>query len=129
GTLLHSNFGNNNRRIIGALNPNEADRIMLPSGKIDFSEWNARTLVYLYMNYGKGNKYDFENIYRRYLYECRKENRDPQVELSAVKGFLSLNEVNLYCVRERKGWAEMDKLIPHVYGERYKYSLSKGGYD
>jgi hypothetical protein len=128
-TLLHDNFGNNNRRILGALNPDPAKRIMLPSGKIDFSEWNARTLLFLFMNPGRANKYDFENLYRRYQFECKKENREAEVEISAVKKFLTSNEVAKYVKRERHGWAELDKMLPHVYGAKYKYSLSKGGYD
>jgi hypothetical protein len=129
GTLVHGNQGNNNRRVLGRLNENEAERIMLPSGKIDFSEWNARTLVYLFMNPGKANKYDFENLYRRYTLECSKQERQPEVNLSAVKAFLTSNEVKLYTTRERNGYAELDKMLPHVYGKKNVYSLSKGGYD
>jgi len=128
-TLVHENFGNNHRRVLGKLNVNEGDRILLPSGRIDFSEWNARTLVYLFMNPGRANKYDFENIYRRYEYECKKAERKPEVEISAVKEFLCSNEVALFTKRERHGWAELDKMLPHVYGKGYQYSLSKGGYD
>ncbi|MFD0997720.1 hypothetical protein ACFQ21_00310 [Ohtaekwangia kribbensis] len=129
GTLIHENFGNNHRRVLGRLNDNEAERILLPSGRIDFSEWNARTLVYLFMNPGKANKFDFENIYRRYQFECKKAGRKPEVEISAIKDFLTSNEVNLYTKRERHGWAEFDKMAPHVYGKEYEYSFSKGGYD
>lgn len=129
GTLVHGNLGNNNRRVLGRLNENEDDRIMLPSGKIDFSEWNARTLVYLFMNPGKANKYDFENLYRRYTLECEKSERQPEVNLSAVKAFLTSNEVKLYTTRERNGYAELDKMLPHVYGRKNTFSLSKGGYD
>lgn len=129
GTLVHENYGNNNRRILGKLNENEAERILLPSGKIDFSEWNASTLVYLFTNPGKANKYDFENIYRRYQVECKRAGRTPEVDLSAVKKFLSNKEVKLYTTRERHGWAEFDKMLPHVYGKRPEYALSKGGYD
>lgn len=129
GTLVHENFGNNHRRVLGKINTNESERILLPSGKIDFSEWNARTLVYLFMNPGKANKYDFENIYRRYLYECKKENRQAEVNISAIKEFLTCNEVKLYTERERHGWARLDKMLPHVYGSDYQFALSKGGYD
>lgn len=129
GTLIHDNFGNSHRRVLGKLNPNEHERILLPSGRIDFSEWNARTLVYLFMNPGRANKYDFENLYRRYLYECKKEGRKPAVNISAVKDFLTCNEVKLYTERERHGWAQLDKLLPHVYGAGYQLSLTKGGYD
>jgi hypothetical protein len=129
GTLVHENFGNSNRRILGRLNADETKRILLPSGRIDFSEWNALTLVYLFMNPGKANKYDFENLYRRYEVECKKNDRKPEVEISAVKEFLTSDEVQLYTKREREGWAEFDKLMPHVYGKRPEYSLTKGGYD
>jgi hypothetical protein len=129
GTMIHENFGNNHRRVLGRLNENEADRILLPSGRIDFSEWNARTLVYLFTNPGKANKYDFENIYRRYEFECKKAGRTPEVEISAIKDFLTSNEVSLYTKRERHGWAAMDTMLPHVYGSEYTHSLSKGGYD
>lgn len=129
GTLIHDNFGNNHRRVLGRLNTNEAERILLPSGKIDFSEWNARTLVYLFMNPGKANKYDFENIYRRYLYECKKENRQAEVNISAIKDFLTCNEVKMYTERERHGWSQLDKMLPHVYRKRPEFALSKGGYD
>lgn len=128
-TLVNENFGNNHRRVLGKLNENEADRILLPSGRIDFSEWNARTLVWIFMNPGKANKYDFENLYRRYEYKCREENRKPAVSISAVKEFLTSNEVKLYTTRERSGWAELDKMLPHVYGKRSQFSLSKVGYD
>ena len=128
-TLIHENIGNSNRRVLGRLNDNEAERILLPSGTIDFSEWNARTLVYLFTNPGKANKYDFENIERRYKHECTKEGRTPAVKLSAIKNFLTCNEVNQYTTRERKGWAELDKMLPHVYGKKSQYALSKGGYD
>lgn len=128
-TLVHANVGNNNRRVLGKLNENESERILLPSGKIDFSEWNARTLVYLFTNPGKANKYDFENIERRYKLECEKCNRQPAVEISAIKEFLTCNEVKKYTTRERNGWAEHDKMLPHVYGKRPEFALSKGGYD
>ena len=128
-TLVHANVGNSNRRVLGKLNENESERILLPSGKIDFSEWNARTLVYLFQNPGKANKYDFENIERRYKLECGKCNRQPAVEISAIKEFLTCNEVKQFCVRERHGWAELDKTLPHVYRKRPQFSLSKGGYD
>lgn len=128
-TLVHENFGNSNRRILGRLNEDEKKRVLLPSGRIDFSEWNARTLVYLFMNPGKANKYDFENIYRRYTVECTKNQRQPEVEISAIKEFLTSDEVMLYATRERKGWAALDKFLPHTYGKRPEHSLTKGGFD
>lgn len=128
-TLIHTNFGNNHRRVLGRLNEIESERIMLPSGKIDFSEWNAKTLCYLFSNPGRANKYDFENLYKRYEFECRKNNRQTEVELSAVKAFLTNKEVKIYLKREHSGWAEYDKMLPHVFGERPDFSLTKGGYD
>lgn len=128
-TLVHENFKNNNRRVIGKLSEDEDQRLLLPSGKIDFSEWNARTLIYLFTNPGKANKYDFENLYRRYQHECKKNERQVEVEISAVKQFLCSDEVKIYLKRERSGWAEHDKMLPHVYGKRPEFSLSKGGYD
>jgi len=128
-TLVHENIGNNNRRVLGKINEDEKERILLPGGKVDFSEWNARTLVWYYMNPDNGNKFDFENIYRRYQYKCKQENKPVAVSLSAIKDFLTTNEVKLYTTRERHGWAELDKMLPHVYGKRSQYSLSKGGYD
>jgi hypothetical protein len=128
-TLTHKNFGNNNRRILGRLNEDPKKRILVPSGKIDFSEWNASTLIFLFTNPGKANKYDFETLYRRYEIECSRNNRKPEVTLSAVKEFLTSDEVQLYTKREREGWAQFDKLLPHVYGKRPEFSLTKGGFD
>jgi hypothetical protein len=128
-TLINANKGNSNRRVIGKLNEDESKRILVSGGRIDFSEWNARTLVWLFMNPVNGNKYDFENIYRRYQLMCQRETRKPAVTISAIKDFLGSDEVRMYTMRERHGWAEHDKMLPHVFGERPKYSLSKGGYD
>lgn len=125
-TLLHGNFENTNRRIIGA--PTGEGAIMLNNG-LDMNEWNAKTLGYLFMNPGRANKYDFKNIQRRYLYECQKAGRQPEVKLSAIKNFLTDKEVRMYLQRERHGWAELDKMLPHVNGKRPAYSFSKGGYD
>lgn len=128
-TLVPDSFGNNNRRVLGRLNEDESKRILIAGGKIDLSEWNAKVLVWLFMNPVNGNKYDFENIYRRYLYKCNQESRKPAVTITAVKEFLTSDEIKKYTTRERSGWAAHDKMLPHVFGKRPQYALSKGGYD
>lgn len=128
-TLVPDSFGNSNRRVLGRLNEDEGKRILIAGGKIDLSEWNAKVLVWLFMNPVNGNKYDFENIYRRYLYKCNQDSRKPAVSITAVKEFLTSDEIKKYTTRERSGWAAHDKMLPHVFGKRPQYALSKGGYD
>jgi hypothetical protein len=127
-TLLHANTGNNNRRIVGVLNPDPSKQILIAGGRIDLSEWHASRLLYFYTNPGSGGKFDFEEIHWRYSKLCRENDKKP-VSISEVKHFLNLKEVKQYTVRERDGYKQLDRQLPYVKREKASYSLLKGGFD
>jgi hypothetical protein len=125
-SLVPGYIGNANAQKLGK--PTGKDDLLLPSGRINLKEWHASTLILLYTNPGAANKFDKEETYRRYLRKCVAENQIP-VSLSRVKSFLNNQEVKLYTTWERDGFAQLDKVLPHVKGKRPEYSLTKGGYD
>lgn len=125
-SLVPGWFGNANAQRLGK--PSGSNDVLLPSGRINLKEWHANTLVMLYMNPGVANKLDFEEIHRRYVKKCAAEDKTP-LSLSSVKSFLTSNEVRQFTVWERDGFAQLDKMLPHLKGKRPEYSLSKGGYD
>jgi hypothetical protein len=127
-TLLHNGLGNANRMIIGKPSGYPEDDLYIPGTRINLAEFHARKLFFLYTNPGKANKYDFEEIYRRYLKICEGERQTP-VDISTVKKFLTRQEVRLYAEGERNGFKAIDKMVPHMKRSRPAYSLSKGGYD
>jgi hypothetical protein len=137
--LVPGYFGNTNTQIIGRTShflasgetrcdTEQNNTPVLLGDRLDISEFHAATILYLFMNPGKANKFDFENIHYRYTRECAKQNQKP-VSISALKHFLNRNEVRQFATLERDGMAAYETYLPHVYGKRPQMSLSKGGYD
>lgn len=124
-TLVPDHIGNTNAQIIGK--PTGSNDILI-APDISLTEWHASQLFQLYCNFGKANKLDFEEVHRRYERRCIKASKTP-VSVRSVKRWLSQDLVDLYATRERNGYASFDKKLPHTYGKRPEYSLSKGGYD
>lgn len=125
-TLIPAYKGNSNAQVIGK--PTGSDKDILLPGGINLREWHAGELFKLYCNFGKGNKLDFEEVHRRYARQCAALDKTP-VTVRSVRRFLSMDAVQLHAARERNGYMAFDKYLPHVKGQRPKYSLSKGGYD
>ncbi len=125
-TLLPKYSATSNRQIIGK--PTGTDNDILINGGINVAEWHAKIITTLYKAPGMANKFDYEEVFRRYEKLAKKENVTT-VGLRSVKRFLALSAVQLYCTHERNGFASLDKLLPHVKGKKPQYALSKGGYD
>jgi len=126
---LHAGTGNDNSRRIGRIYEDDPEnQIMLPGAKIDLREFHAGTLMYLFMNPGSGNIFDYEEIYARYCILCAEKSEKPR-SLSAIKNFLGRDDVLQYTNWERKGYPTIDKLLPQITRKRPEYSLTKGGVD
>ena len=125
-TLLQNYKGTSNRQIIGK--PTGTDNDILINEGINVAEWHAANIITLYTAPGMANKFDYEEVYRRYTKIAKKENINT-VCLGSVKRFLGLPAVQLHTTHERNGWASLDKTLPHVKGKKPTYALSKGGYD
>ncbi len=119
--------GNINNMVIGK--PSYTmDDIMLENSNINMAEWHANTLAMLYMNPGRANKFDFEELYTRYKRKCVEWTQEAQ-SLSAIKRFLSQEVVQTYVTWERNGYSEFDKLLPTIRGKKPMYALNKCGID
>ncbi len=126
-TLVPKRYGTANAQKIGKKQGEEAASVPL-GARVDGAEWHANTIIYLFMNPGKGGKFDLKEVYRRYIRRCVEADKDP-VSLSGMKTFLKRDEVRLHTAWERDGHAALEAYLPHQRRERPTYSLSKGGYD
>lgn len=125
-SLIPGHFGNDRARKVGKVSKDNP--VLIAGGRIDLTEYHASKLLLLFMNPGSGQKFDFENIYLRYQQLCAEDRKQP-VSISSVKNFLKNQEVRKYTTWERDGWAQHDKQLPFVRGQRPEYALQKGGYD
>jgi hypothetical protein len=119
--------GNTNSMVIGKPT-GTYDDILIEGTRINMAEWHANTLAILYMNPGKANKFDFEELYFRYSKRCTEHKIEAE-SLSSVKRFLSQEAVQTYMVWERHGYETLDKLLPSIRGKKPMYSLNKCGID
>ena len=126
-TLVPKRTGKQNARKIGKIAASTGPIVAL-SERIDGAEWHANTLITLFMNPGKGGKFDLKEVYRRYLRRCGEDDKDP-VSPSGARHFLKEHEVRVHTAWERDGHGALEQFIPHQKRERPTYSLSKGGYD
>lgn len=122
--MLTGRRGNTNRSIIGKSTDNE----VLMVGRYNIKEWHAATIITIYTNPGDSRKFDKEETYRRYKRQCEKADKRP-ASIGAMKRFLNDQAVNVFCMGERDGYKELDKLMPSVRREKPKMSLIKGGFD
>ncbi|MFD2787972.1 hypothetical protein [Hymenobacter rubripertinctus] len=113
---------------LGAVNDGQ-NAVLLPSGRVDMAEWHANTIATLFMNPGKGGKFDMKEVYRRYLRRCQATEREPICQESGMRAFLSRRDVRQFTAWEREGHAALEQYLPHVRRERPAYALAKGGYD
>lgn len=125
-SLIPGHFGNDRARKVGKIST--TNPVLIAGGRIDLTEYHASKLLLLFMNPGSGQKFDFENIYLRYQQLCSEDGKQP-VSMSSVKNFLKNQEVRKYTIWERDGWAQHDKQLPYVRGQRPEFALQKGGYD
>lgn len=126
-TLVPKRMGKQNARKIGKIKSETGAKVPL-SERIDGAEWHANTLMTLFMNPGKGGKFDLKEVHRRYVRLCAAEDKTP-VSQSAARGFLKADEVRMVTAWERDGNGALEQFIAHQKRERPTYSLSKGGYD
>lgn len=126
-TLVPKRYGKANAQKIGKKQGGDAGKVML-GARVDGAEWHANAIIYLFINPGKGNKFDLKEVYRRYCRRCAEAGQAP-VSLSGMKAFLQRDEVRLHTAWERDGHAKLEAYLPHQRRERPTYSLSKGGYD
>jgi hypothetical protein len=127
-TLVPNRYGKQNARKIGKQQGENG--ALIPIGaRIDGSEWHANTVMNLFMNPGKGAKFDLKEVHRRYLRACAAADKEPVVKLSGMKGFLKDDAVRAHTAWERDGHSALEQFISHQKRERPTYSLSKGGYD
>ncbi len=125
--FLCSKVGNTNSMIIGKPS-GTMDDDLIEGTHINVAEFHAATLIKLAMNPGRGNKFDLLEIWNRYARKCKEQGKEPAT-YAAAKNFLAKPEVKQFYVWERHGFAELDKMLPHIHGKRAEYSLRKGGMD
>lgn len=126
-TLVPKRYGTANAQKIGKKQGEDGAKVPL-GARVDGAEWHANTIMHLFMNPGKGGKFDLKEVYRRYKRACDGADKEP-VSLSGMKAFLKRDEVRMHTAWERDGHVAIDAYLPHQKRERPTYALSKGGYD